>query len=269
MQDYLEGIAEHITAARASGDAADEADVRTVLDRLGEPEEIVAAAHKDVPPGSGPPPVAQPRGTGHELAAVLLLTAGSLVPVVGWLAGGVLLGTSSLWRGREKVLGTLVVPLGPGVVLFGLPVLTGLYLGSETCTTTGGVGTELLAPLPKPPTADVAVTTCEVTGLSAWFAIPLTLLLVVAPVVVAVVLYRIVRRRATQALPTIGPRSGAGPSPWGPLEVAAVVLLGVGGLVVPFVGAVVGLVLPAPRRAGPCATRSSPRRWRWYRRSSP
>ena len=275
-RDLLEEISEHIAAARASGAGDDEAAVRTVLDRLGEPEEIVAAAREDVPYGWGPPPVAQPRGTGHELAAVLLLTAGSLVPVVGWLAGVVLLWTSSLWRVREKVLGTLVVPLGPGVALFGGPLL--LFGRAETCTSTPGFGTTLepavpppgpaqpqavpvepVGPPPDPPfppgvpvepplpglpeSVDAGVTSCEVTGLSPWIAIPLTLLLVVAPVVVAVVLYRIARRRAAQAPPTVGPGSGAGSSAWGPLEVAAVVLLGIGGLVVPFVGAAVGLAL--------------------------
>ena len=276
--DLVEEIREHITAALESGAGQDEAAVRTVLDRLGGPEEIVAAAREDVPPGWGTSyacawdggPVPPPRGTGHELAAVLLLTAGSLVPLVGWLAGVVLLWTSSLWRVREKLLGTLVVPLGPGGALLGLPLLLGR---GEVCTTTGGVSTELVAPgpppslvvpppdpaappappvqpgspadlpssLPEPRPMDLGLTTCEATGLPGWSAVPLTLLLVVAPVVVAGVLYRIARRRAAQAPPTT-PRAAA-PSPWEPLEVAAVVLLGVGGLVVPFAGAVVGLVL--------------------------
>lgn len=267
--DLLDEIGEHIAAARASDAGDDEAAVRTVLDRLGEPEEIVAAAHEQTPIGWGSP-VPQPRGTGHELAAVLLLTVGSLVPVVGWLVGAVLLWTSSLWRRREKLLGTLVVPLGPAVALFGVPLLLGPFGRTETCTSTGGgfVTVEPAPPAPvmpqaspgslppapgfppgvpvEPPPPDLqyptdgSVTMCEVTGLSVWVSVPLTLVLVVAPVVVAVVLYRIAGRRAAQL-----PASGAGnaASPWGALEVAAVLLIGLGGLLVPFVGAIVGLIL--------------------------
>src|SRR5450631_514090 len=51
-------IAEHIAHARASGQAADEAGLRELLDRLGEPEDIVAEARDadtDGPP-FGPNP---------------------------------------------------------------------------------------------------------------------------------------------------------------------------------------------------------------------
>lgn len=283
--DLLGEIGEHIAVARASGAGDDEAAVRTVLDRLGEPEEIVAAAHEEMParwgtPGGawddGPPLVPQPRGTGHELAAVLLLTVGSLVPVVGWLVGAVLLWTSSLWRTREKVLGTLVVPFGPGLALFGSALLVAPFGRSETCSTTGGFGTgaTLEPAVPPPPAAAPqaapvqpvpppepgfppgvgveppplqlpadGVTVCQVSGLSGWFAIPLTLLLVVVPVVVAVLLYRIAARRAAQAPPAMVPSTAVASSPWGPLEVSAVLVLGLGSFLVPFAGAVVGLVL--------------------------
>ena len=41
--------------------------------------------------------------------AVSLLTFGSIIPVVGWLAGVLLLWTGRRWRTWEKVLGTLVI----------------------------------------------------------------------------------------------------------------------------------------------------------------
>jgi hypothetical protein len=41
---------EHIAASRAGVDSADEAAVRTMLDRLGEPADIVAAAVEYGPP---------------------------------------------------------------------------------------------------------------------------------------------------------------------------------------------------------------------------
>lgn len=45
--ELLEEISEHIDSARAAGAAADEAAVCTLLDRLGEPEEIAASARDD------------------------------------------------------------------------------------------------------------------------------------------------------------------------------------------------------------------------------
>lgn len=276
--ELLEGIAEHISSA----DAVDEAGVRTLLDRLGEPEEIVAAAREDLTgpawqSGWGPPPtVSVPRGTGHELAAVLMLTLGSFLPVLGWLVGVVLLWTSSLWRVREKVLGTLVVPLGPGVVLVGgafLPFLGGggVCTGSgELEVGSGGVGGNGLPPpptgppplpAPPPPGPDQGSVriegeslSCTGTGLDGWPATALVGLALLAPVVVAVVLMRLARRRAAQR-PVLVPQYGPPPSgsPWGGLEVAAVLVLGLGGLLLPVVGPLVGLalVLGSPRWTRP------------------
>ena len=61
-------IREHIEQARAAGGISGEAGLRDVLDRLGDPDEIVAAAQDDeaVPPTQPPPapppvpPVPQP-----------------------------------------------------------------------------------------------------------------------------------------------------------------------------------------------------------------
>lgn len=263
--ELLEGITEHIRSA----DPGDEAEVRTLLDRLGEPEEIVAAAREDLPgpawQGGWGPRAPAPRETGHELAAVLMLTLGSFLPVVGWLVGVVLLWTSSLWRVREKVLGTLVVPFGPGLVLVGgafLPFLGGggvctgsgeLRIGSG-----GGSGSGLPAPPlpPAPPPAPdqgsvrLEGVSCTAGGVEGWGATALLVLVLLAPVVVALVLMRVARRRAAQRpvpVPQYGPPQSG--SPWGGLEVAAVLVLGLGGLLVPVVGPLVGLalVLASPR----------------------
>lgn len=243
--DLLEEIGEHIAVARSSGAAQDEAAVRDVLQRLGEPAEIVAAAQEDAVMGWGtpgpytaewpaPPPVLRPRGTGLELTAVVLLTAGSIVPLVGWLVGVVLLWSSSLWRVREKLLGTLVIPLGPGGLLFTYPLLLSQLGRSETCSSTGASRTEGTG-------ADVTV--CEVSGFSDWVAVPVALVLLAAPIVVAVLLHRIATRRAAAAPSALAPPYGPAPSPWGPLELSAVLLLGVGGFVLPVVGGLAGLVL--------------------------
>lgn len=180
-QDLLAGIREHIADARAAGAAADEAAVWTLLDRLGEPDEIVAAARDDheVTYRSG-----RPASTTLETVAVLMLTAGSFLPVVGWLVGVVLLWTSGLWRVREKVLGTLIFPLGPGGVL----LLGGLMpLGSGEACSSAPVQVGSSA---EPPTV------CTSTGPPEWLGAVAAAVLVIAPIVVAIVLLRAARRRA-------------------------------------------------------------------------
>ena len=62
-------------------------------------------------------PRAHHRGLGLEIGAVVMLTVGSLIPVLGWAVGVVLLWSSGRWRPSEKLLGTLIVPGGPGMAL--------------------------------------------------------------------------------------------------------------------------------------------------------
>jgi hypothetical protein len=64
-----------------------------------------------------PAPTRQ-RGLGLEIGAVAMLTFGSLIPVFGWAIGVFLLWSSGRWRRSEKLLGTMVVPGGPGLALF-------------------------------------------------------------------------------------------------------------------------------------------------------
>lgn len=219
--DLLEGIGEHISTARATGAAPDEAGVRTLLDRLGRPEEIVAAAREDAPSA---PLAARPPGTGLELAAVLMLTAGSLLPVVGWLVGVALLWSSRRWQLRDKLLGTLVVPLGPGGLLLGLAVLPAASCAQATESSETG---------------RVLVEGCASTV--PWPVLLLAGLLAVAlPIAVAVHLMRVARARAATE-PPVAPVAST--SPWTGLDLTAVLLLGLGGLLVPVVPALVGLVM--------------------------
>ncbi len=261
--DLLSGIEEHIADARAAGAAADEAAVRTLLDRLGEPEEIVAAARDEdggpavayppsgyPPPGyprspqqsAAPPAAAAAQGTGVELAAVLLMTVGSFVPLVGWLVGVALLWSSRLWRTGEKLLGTFVIPGGPGLLL-----LLGFVVPGRTCfeSTTGSVQV-----FPSPgfdagfdQPAQVIESTGSCSGglpLPTLVTVALVAVLLLAPVVVAVVLYRRAQARAAlEPAVAVPERTGR----WGGLEIAAVVLLGLGSFVMPLVGPLVGLVL--------------------------
>ena len=107
-------IREHIDDALLEAGAADEVAVRNVLERLGPPEEIVAAA--------GP---VQRRAGRLELAAMIALA----VPFVGWTVGVALVAASRTWNGREKVIG---IALGLMPVLIGLLVLMAAGGGSES-----------------------------------------------------------------------------------------------------------------------------------------
>lgn len=186
--ELLSEIGEHIVASGARGTGADEAAVRTMLDRLGEPADIVAAAVDDGSPGQPAYPKAHQRrqhGLTLEVAAVLMLTVGSLIPVIGWLVGVVLLWSSGLWRRSEKVLGTLVVPGGPGLAL----LISGaaFALPTQRCSSSSSGST-----------GDGRVVTAEVcTGFAVPQAVGIMVLLfiLIAPVVMATVLLNRARAR--------------------------------------------------------------------------
>ena len=106
-------IEEHVDAALAeAGD--DEAAVRNVLERLGSPAEIAAAA--------APPTAARPQRGRLETVALLVLCASFILPVLGYLIGAALVLVSKAWDGREKAVGLLIPPV---VVLFGAVVVMG------------------------------------------------------------------------------------------------------------------------------------------------
>jgi hypothetical protein len=108
-----------------------DAEVLTILDRLGDPEEIVEAQEPDALREDS-------RGT-HEWAAIFLLLLGGFVFGVGWIVGLILLWSSRAWTTGQKLIGTFVVPggLAAGFVVFGGGVVT----LAQVCTSTnpGGV----------------------------------------------------------------------------------------------------------------------------------
>jgi hypothetical protein len=79
------------------------------------------------------------------VTVALLMVGGLLLPVLGWLVGAALLWSGPRWSTRDKLLGTLVWPLGPGglVLVFALlpTSVTACVRGGadpvEQCTTTG------------------------------------------------------------------------------------------------------------------------------------
>lgn len=124
-------VREHIDAALAEADRRDEPTVRNVLERLGSPEEIVAAEanpeaiapRSTLGPQQEPIDGRPPWGT-NETVAVLLLTVGAvLLPFVGPLLGLVFVWLSARWTRPLKSLLTviaLVLLVLPVVFLFGM-----------------------------------------------------------------------------------------------------------------------------------------------------
>jgi hypothetical protein len=236
--ELMAGIREHIEAAIESGEAHDEASLRALLDRLGDPDEIVAAARDDgsggtpYPLGTAAPVTYRRAGIGLEITAALFLTVGSVLLVVGWLVGVVLVWSSRRWTLGEKLVATLVFPGGPTAALF----LAGIAAGTSSCSSfssTDEAGNVVQGP-----------TTCTSTGLSVppWLGLTLFAAWVILPIVVAGVLVMRARRRADAEPPvpvTVSPGAAAR---WGGLEIAAVLLLALGAFVVPVVGPAAGVL---------------------------
>ena len=102
--EILAEIEEHILEDLAERPAVTDADVRNVLERVGDPGDIAAEARERF--GIKP---ARRRWT--DPAAVILLLIGGFT-IIGWFVGVVLLWISDAWNTRDKIIGTLVVPGG-------------------------------------------------------------------------------------------------------------------------------------------------------------
>jgi hypothetical protein len=180
--ELLAQLREHIASARAEATdqdgGSDEVAVRNAIDDLGAPEDIVAAASGDH--ASTTEQRAEQRTAGRSpgeqlydiITVLLLLLGGVIVPVLGWLAGVVLLWGSRRWRIRDKALGTIVLPTG-----LALPLWLALRETWQTCyggTVDGGSIQEFCDPLPRP----------------MWITVTLLVALTIAPVIVAVSLLR-------------------------------------------------------------------------------
>jgi hypothetical protein len=152
LRELLAEIEGHLS--EAIDPSASDAQALTVLDRLGDPEAIIAAETPD--PDERP----ERRGT-REWAAIVLLLIGGFIIGLGWVAGLVLLWSSRAWTTRDKWIGTLVVPGGLatgafiGRVLLGTPTerrCYGIAGGVPHCTSAAGhsiaspiLGTAVLA----------------------------------------------------------------------------------------------------------------------------
>jgi hypothetical protein len=178
-KELSEEIEAHLSEALPAGTS--ETTALNVLERLGEPAEIVAEA------GTGQTPAV--RAGLCEWMAIPLLLIGGFIFVFGWFVGVVLLWTSRIWTLRDKLIGTLVVPggLATGAFLMAFAVTTsGGECSSFTTTTVGPHGVEAVN----------AGSECGSSGGGVnYLALVLLALLVVLPILTSIYL----GRRATRA----------------------------------------------------------------------
>jgi uncharacterized membrane protein len=195
--ELIEEITAHIAEARQS-DGSPLA-VRNILDRLGDPGDIVRAA-ADTPPGSqawsgasssaGHPagqPATQPGRAGAlELAAVLfLLLGGIVIPVLGWFIGVVLLWVSPRWTAKDKLLGTLVWPgglLAPALLVVAGAAAGLLATSATICTSSDPVAAPLGSSQGTVAQTATHCTTSGGIGLPPWLVITLGLILLILAV---------------------------------------------------------------------------------------
>lgn len=125
-------VREHIAAALREAGRNDEVTVRNVLERLGRPEEIVAAEAELGATTSAwtagqdrqAKTYSSPWGA-IEIIAVVLLTVGAVfLPFVGPILGLVFVWASTRWNTREKLIATIII-----AVLLLLPILGLLAAG--------------------------------------------------------------------------------------------------------------------------------------------
>ena len=176
-QELVEEIREHIEVGRAELGSETEAELRSLLDRIGDPADIAADSTERL----GIQPV---RVGLMEVAAVVLLPIGGLVvPFIGWVVGVILLWASTAWTFRDKLIGTLLVP---GGLL--LPAYLLLTASSSDVCTNGSA---------RAGTPSEGVMTCVQSGPAAW-AVAAMIVLVVVPIMSAVYLaIRLHRHRSS------------------------------------------------------------------------
>jgi hypothetical protein len=130
-EEILTEVHGHIEEGRTGLDPDDAASVRTLLDRVGDPAAIAAEA--------GAPP---PGSRRWDAWAPWLIIFGFIASGLGWIAGVVILWTSPTWNRRDKLIATIVPPVGLVALFFGLvAALRGAAAGcsgpTTTCTTKG------------------------------------------------------------------------------------------------------------------------------------
>jgi uncharacterized membrane protein len=128
--ELLAEIGAHIDDALSDAGATDEVTVRNVLERLGTPEEIALAAT-----GSSTAPRRTPGKL--EIAALIALAVGGVLPILGWAIGVVLVMASDLWSRRDKIV-ALLLGLLPALTLLLVLLVSARSNSNTTVEETGG-----------------------------------------------------------------------------------------------------------------------------------
>lgn len=171
--EILAEIEEHIAAGLAELPTPTDADVRNVLERVGDPADIAAEARERF--GIKP---ARPSWT--DPAAIILLLVGGFT-IIGWFVGVVLLWISDAWNTRDKIIGTLVVPGGLAGSI-GVALAFTAVASSVSCEVDGAALNPVRSCVTHPSTFGSA--------LGLLFAV----LVVIAPIATAIYLSRRLRR---------------------------------------------------------------------------
>jgi hypothetical protein len=150
-EELVANIAEHIAASMEELDRSDEAAVRTILDRLGDPAVIATEARgQSSQPGTSPP---GGQGPGWlEWGGVAMLGIGSYVlPVIGTVAGLIMVSMSRWWSTRQKVVAALLSLAGVLVIpLIGIGILAARTSESGPGPSTPVISGQPAVPVPSP-----------------------------------------------------------------------------------------------------------------------
>lgn len=202
--DIVGGIREELR-----GLDADEA--RERIAALGEPAAIAAAARDELPPAT--PAAVAGDARWYTVVTVLLVGIGGfVVPVLGWVVGIGFLWASRTWTRRDKIIGTLILPVAIALTVGALALV-----GPATGPSGGGVD-----PL--------------VPGFFRFGHTGVVVTAILAPIASAG--YLLVRYRR---LGGVVKSDREGDPGW--YTALVLVLLLIGGIVVPYVGWIVGVVL--------------------------
>jgi len=202
-------IAEHIAQARQELPAETDADLLTILDRLGEPDEIAAEARAslDITTTTKPGPV--------EIFALLLIGVGGVIfPIlpVAWVLGTGLVWRSRAWTPREKYFGAYL-PLVVGLAILVISALASGIFGRHLLLEVAFLGfviANLLMPLGT--AIYLAARLGRRLPILAWAAIAIVAVSVFLPAAAA-----FIPARASAFIATPFGEPGLTPGPGGPV----------------------------------------------------
>jgi uncharacterized membrane protein len=189
--ELLDVFREHIAEARARVVDENDADLLNILDRLGDPDDIVAEERARLDAGNPAP--TDTRSLLDIMTVVALL--------IIWPVGVVLLWMSDAWSTRDKLIGTLLPPGGSlGVLVFGVLLGGSLPIGGcvGSVSTSGSPGGPVSAPVYATTCPNAVITAAVDAGHV--LVIVLAVALLVMPVLTALYLGLRLRRSGSRPI---------------------------------------------------------------------